>query len=33
MNYSLGGDDVVEGERAEDDAEQYHQHGLLHGPK
>ena len=33
MNHGLCGDDAGEGERAEDDAEQHHQRGLLHRPK
>jgi hypothetical protein len=33
MNDGVCGDDAGEGEWAEDDAEQYHQDGLLHGPQ
>ena len=33
MNHWLGGDDVSERERAEDDAKQHDQHGLLYRPE
>ena len=33
MNCGLCGQDAGEGQWAKDDAEQHHQHGLLHRPK
>jgi hypothetical protein len=33
MNHGVCGHDAGEGEWTEDDAEQHHQDGLLHGPK